>query len=127
MDLLHAQHPFISGSLAVIYGKRYGVPVIFTNHTRYDKLAPHYVPVLPGGVSEALLEAYLPWFANQCQAVTAPTQAILRLLREYGVTVRMLVIPNGVDGRGPSWGCPTKQKCRCMWDGSRRRRTCHSC
>ena len=97
MDLLHAQHPFISGSLAVIYGKRYGVPVVFTNHTRYDKLAPHYVPVLPGGVSEALLEAYLPWFANQCQAVTAPTQAILRLLREYGVTVRMLVIPNGVD------------------------------
>jgi len=97
MDVLHAQHPFISGSLAMTYGKRYGIPVIFTNHTRYDKVALHYVPVLPGGVSETLLEAYLPWFANQCQAVTAPTQAIRRLLRDYGVTVRIPVIRNGVE------------------------------
>lgn len=97
MDILHTQHPFISGSLAVTYGKRYGLPVIFTNHSRYDKIAPYYVPILPGGVSETLLETYLPWFANQCQAVTTPTQAIRRLLRDYGVTVRMPVIPNGVD------------------------------
>jgi 1,2-diacylglycerol 3-alpha-glucosyltransferase len=97
MDILHTQHPFISGSMAVTYGKRYGIPVIFTNHTRYDKLASYYVPVLPGGVSEALLETYLPWFANQCQAVITPTQAIYQLLRKYGVTGRMVVIPNGVD------------------------------
>ena len=97
MDILHAQQPFISGSLAVTYGKRHGIPVVFTNHARYDKLASHYLPVLPGGVSEALLEAYLPWFANQCQAVTTPTDVIRRLLRRYGVTVRIPVIPNGVD------------------------------
>jgi glycosyltransferase involved in cell wall biosynthesis len=97
MDILHAQHPFISGSLAITYGKRYDIPVIFTNHTRYDKLAPYYVPVLPGGVSQALLEVYLPWFANQCQAVTAPTKAIRRLLRGHGVTVGISLIPNGAD------------------------------
>jgi 1,2-diacylglycerol 3-alpha-glucosyltransferase len=27
MDILHAQQPFISGSLAVTYGKRYGLPI----------------------------------------------------------------------------------------------------
>ncbi len=97
MDILHTQHPFISGSMAVTYGKRYGIPVIFTNHTRYDKLASYYVPLLPGGVSGALLETYLPWFANQCQAVTVPTLAIHQLLQKYGVTGRMVVIPNGVD------------------------------
>ncbi len=97
MDVLHAQQPFISGSLALAYGRRYGVPVLFTNHSRYAEVASHYLPLLPGGVSEALLEAYLPWFANQCQAVTAPTQAVRRLLRELGVTVRVPVIPNGVE------------------------------
>lgn len=97
MDVLHAQHPFISGSLALTYGRRYGLPVIFTNHTRYVTLAQHYAPPLASDVSAALLEAYLPWFANQCQVVTAPTQAIRRLLREYGVTVRIPVIPNGVE------------------------------
>ncbi|OQY21340.1 MAG: hypothetical protein B6I35_08595 [Anaerolineaceae bacterium 4572_32.2] len=97
MDLLHAQQPFISGSLALTYGKRHYIPVIFTYHARYDKLASHYVPVLPDGVSGTLLGAYLSWFANQCQAVTTPTRAIHQLMREYGVTVRMPVIPNGVD------------------------------
>jgi 1,2-diacylglycerol 3-alpha-glucosyltransferase len=97
MDLLHVQHPFISGMLAVTYGRRYGIPVIFTHHSRYDRVVPHYVPLVPGSVPEALLEAYLPWFANRCQAVTTPTEVIRRLLRRYGVTVRIAVLPNGVN------------------------------
>ncbi len=97
MDVLHAQQPFISGSLALTYGKRYGIPVIFTNHSRYDKVAPHYVPLLPASVPAALVEVYLSWFANQCCAVVAPTRAVRRALRECGVTAPIPVIPNGVD------------------------------
>lgn len=96
MDVLHAQHPFISGMLAITYGKRHSIPLIFTSHTRYDKVPQHYMPQPISGISEALLETYLPWFTGQCQAVTAPTRAVRRLLREMGVTARVAVIPNGV-------------------------------
>src|SRR2546423_1458907 len=33
MDVVHVQHPFLSGQLALRYARARGVPVIFTNHT----------------------------------------------------------------------------------------------
>ncbi|MFZ5918158.1 MAG: glycosyltransferase [Chloroflexota bacterium] len=97
MDVLHTQHPYISGLLAVTYGQRHDIPVIFTNHTRYDQVTRLYLPGLASGLSDTLMEAYLPWFTGHCAAVTAPTQAVRRVLRDYGVTVRIPVIPNGVE------------------------------
>ena len=33
MDIAHAHHPFLSGSLAMRYCRRRGIPIVFTNHT----------------------------------------------------------------------------------------------
>jgi len=29
MDVLHAHHPFISGPLGVLYGRKWGIPLVF--------------------------------------------------------------------------------------------------
>lgn len=97
MDVLHVHHPFISGRQAVSLGKRYNIPVVFTNHTRYDLQAYFYVPFIPEGLRRAFLEAYLPRFTDQCDLVVAPSRGIKRVLRELGVTRHIEVIPNGVD------------------------------
>ena len=97
MDVLHVHHPFISGRQAVSLGKRYDIPVVFTNHTRYHVQASYYIPFVPEGLSRAFLEAYLPRFADQCDLVVAPSRGIKRVLRELGVTCRVEVVPNGVD------------------------------
>jgi len=97
MDVLHVHHPFISGRQAVSLGKRYDIPVVFTNHTRYHVQASYYMPFVPEGLSRAFLEAYLPQFTDQCDLVIAPSQGIERVLRELGVTCHVEVVPNGVD------------------------------
>ena len=97
MDVLHVHHPFISGRQAVSLGKRYNIPVVFTNHSRYHVLARYYIPFIPEGLSRAFLEAYLPHFAEQCDLVIAPSQGVKRALHELGVTCHIEVVPNGVD------------------------------
>jgi 1,2-diacylglycerol 3-alpha-glucosyltransferase len=97
MDVLHVHHPFISGRQAISLGKRYNIPVVFTNHSRYDLQARFYIPFIPEELSRAFLEAYLPHFTDQCDLVVAPSRGIKRVLEELGVTCHIEVIPNGVD------------------------------
>lgn len=97
MDVLHAHHPFISGRQAVSLGRRYNIPVLFTNHTRYDLQAGYYAPFIPKGLSRVFLEAYLPRFTGQCDLVVAPSRSAVRVMRKLGVTCPIEIIPNGVD------------------------------
>src|SRR5512143_680358 len=45
MDLVHVQHPFVSGRLALHYCQPLYIPIVFTNHTRYDLYARAYLPI----------------------------------------------------------------------------------
>jgi 1,2-diacylglycerol 3-alpha-glucosyltransferase len=99
MDVVHVHHPFLSGPLALRYCRPLGIPVIFTNHTRYDLYSQYYLPgPLRDVVGTAFLQAYLPDFCRHCQLVIAPSQGIVKILRDtIGVTAPITVIPNGID------------------------------
>ncbi len=97
MDLVHVHHPFLSGSLALRYCRRRGIPVVFTNHTRYDLYAQVYLPVLPEVFGETALEAYLPSFCRACDLVIAPSPGMRTVLARFGVNTSIDVVPNGVD------------------------------
>lgn len=99
MDIVHVHHPFISGSLAMRFCRPRGIPIVFTNHTRYDLYAQAYLPMLPGVVSETALDAYLSSFCRSCDLVIAPSNGIQRVLAGYGIVDRVVVLPNGVDIR----------------------------
>jgi len=97
MDVLHVHHPFINGRQAINLGRRYNIPVVYTNHTHYHLQAHYYVPFVPEELSWAFLQAYLPHFADQCDLVVAPSRGIKQMLQELGVTCHIEVVPNGVD------------------------------
>lgn len=97
MDVLHAHHPFLAGRQAVRIARKANIPLVFTNHTRYDLYARYYLPFVPSPLSESMLETYLPHFANQCDLVVAPCHYVAKLLREMGVEAPIEVIPNGVE------------------------------
>lgn len=99
MDVVHVHHPFLSGSLALRYCRARGIPVIFTNHTRYDLYAQAYLPFLADMVGETALETYLPSFCRNCDLVIAPSQGMKEVLRKFGVDSYIDVVPNGVDLR----------------------------
>jgi 1,2-diacylglycerol 3-alpha-glucosyltransferase len=98
MDLLHAHHPFIAGRLALRYGRRFGQPVVYTNHTRLDLYAGVYVPRPLGRLARRLLCWYMPRFAARCDLVIAPSAGLAAVMRErWGVRSPVVVVPNGVD------------------------------
>jgi len=97
MDVVHVQHPFLTGRLALRYCKPRSIPVIFTNHTRYDLYTQAYLPFLPEQVGLTLLQAYLPRFADVCDLVVAPSAGMERVLRQLGVTCPVEIVPNGVE------------------------------
>lgn len=97
MDVVHVHHPFLSGRLALRYCRPYQIPIVFTNHTRYDLYAQAYLPMLPDQVSIALLQAYLPTFCQEVDLVIAPSAGVKRVLDELGVRGEIQIIPNGVD------------------------------
>jgi 1,2-diacylglycerol 3-alpha-glucosyltransferase len=97
MDVVHVHHPFISGRLALRYCKPRNIPVVFTNHTRYDLYAQAYMPALPEGISETFLKSYLTSFCGSCDLVIAPSAGVREVLRRLGVSAHIEVVPNGVE------------------------------
>jgi 1,2-diacylglycerol 3-alpha-glucosyltransferase len=98
MDIAHVHHPFVSGSLAMRYCVPRNIPVVFTNHTRYDLYAQAYIPVLPEQIGEAALKAYLTPFYRACDLIIVPSPSMIKVLDEhFGLVSRVEVIPNGLD------------------------------
>lgn len=97
MDIVHVHHPFTSGRLALRYCRPMRIPVVFTNHTRYDLYLQAYVPLLPEEVGESFLQAYMTSFCRSVDLVISPSAGMEKILRDLGVDAPIKVIPNGVD------------------------------
>lgn len=97
MDIVHVHHPFLSGRLALRYCSPKNIPIIYTNHTRYDLYAHSYLPAMPDKVSLGLLQAYMPSFCKAVDLVITPSRGMEKILRELNVEGHIEVIPNGVD------------------------------
>jgi len=97
MDVAHVHHPFLSGSIALRYCRPRGIPIVFTNHTRYDLYTQAYIPGLPEIVGVTALEAFMPAFCRACDLVIAPSPGMKTVLERFGVEAKIDVVPNGVD------------------------------
>ena len=97
MDVVHVHHPFLSGRLAISYCHQAHIPIIYTNHTRFDLYAQARLPLMPEEVSQGLLQAYMPDFCEQMDLVISPSPGMEKVLRQYGVEGHIEVVPNGVD------------------------------
>lgn len=97
MDVVHVHHPFLSGNLALRYCRHRGIPIVFTNHTRYDLYAQVYLPMIPDPLSRGFLQAYMPAFCREVDLVIAPSSGVEQVLRAHGVDAPIEVVPNGVD------------------------------
>jgi len=97
LDIAHIHHPFLSGSIALGYLRPRGIPLVFTNHTRYDLYTQAYLPMLPESIGETAMRAFLPRFCRSIDLVIAPSLGLKRVLEHFGVQANIQIIPNGVN------------------------------
>ncbi|HJV41832.1 glycosyltransferase family 1 protein [Caulobacter sp.] len=91
--LIHLSAPDLLGAQAGRWGRRMGLPVVASLHTRFETYLSYYgLDWLRPGV-----ERYLDRFYRGCDRVLAPNAPIAELLRDQGLGERVRVWGRGVD------------------------------
>jgi len=97
LDVAHVHHPFQSGRLAAPLCRAAGIPLVFTNHTRYDLYSDAYARFIPYAARYAYLRWKLGSFARACDLVIAPAASIAEWLSEFCGYTDAAIVPNGID------------------------------
>lgn len=95
LDIIHTQTEFSLGFLGKLISTTQGIPMVHTYHTMYED----YVHYIGGGhiVSPEMAREFSRMFCNTAMDVIAPTHKTEQLLKSYGVTKPISVIPTGID------------------------------
>jgi len=96
LDVIHSQHPFNVGQSALKIAKKLDLPIIFTNHCRYD-IYTHFIPLVPQKLLKWYVKRTAVNYANKCDTVISPTQSIKEMLIEWGMRTKIEVIPTGTN------------------------------
>lgn len=95
-DIIHVQTPFAAHYLGVKLARLLGVPCIETYHTFFEEYLYHYIPLLPKQLLRFAAQRFSRHQGNSLDAMVVPSHAMLRVLRGYGVTTPIEVIPTGI-------------------------------
>jgi len=94
-DIVHVHHPFLLSSVAIMYGKKLGIPKILTLHTQYEQYA-YYVSPVPERVTHEAIKMIISNLAYKTDCVTAPSASMKKIIENYGIKNRIEVIPNAI-------------------------------
>lgn len=106
-DLIHVHHPMFIGNAAVHYGKKYGIPVVYTYHTKYEEYL-HYIDNIKGfengkvvdficKIGTKAVPIYMKHFLKGCHGVIAPSLDICRYVQSLEADVPVHILPTGLD------------------------------
>ncbi len=95
-DIVHIHHPFLLSSVAIMYGKKLGIPKILTLHTQYEQYA-HYVSPIPERLTHEAIKMIISNLAYKTDCITTPSASMKELIEGYGIKTRIEVIPNAIN------------------------------
>ncbi len=95
LDIIHTQTEFPLGFLGKLISTTHGIPMVHTYHTMYED----YVHYIGGGhlISPEMAREFSSMFCNAAMDVIAPTRKTEQLLKSYGVTKPISIIPTGIN------------------------------
>ena len=94
IDIIHAHSPFISMSLACQLRRKLDVPVVFTQHTKWDY---DFEAVIPTKLLRTRVERYVYWSMKKADELWAVSRGAGEHLQERGYVGDFIVMPNGTD------------------------------
>jgi len=92
--IVHSQHPFLIGDTALRIAAKYNVPLVFTHHSLYEENV-HYMPGNIEALKRFMIELSTG-YANMADHVFAPSESIMLMMKERGVTTSIDVVPTGI-------------------------------
>ena len=92
-DVLHLNHPFLLGPIAVRWAKKNGINTVFTHHTFYEQYS-HYIPLV-GRLLKPFIQPYVIRFCRRVDQLIAPSSAVKQLLSTHGVS-QVAIIPSAI-------------------------------
>jgi glycosyltransferase involved in cell wall biosynthesis len=95
-DLVHIHTPFVAHYAGVWFARRTGIPCIATYHTFFEEYLHHYVPVLPRSVGRFVAKHFTRSQCRDVSGLIAPSEPMREVLRAYGVTTPIHVLPTGL-------------------------------
>ena len=105
-NIVHAHHPFLVGDTALRIARKHHAPLVYTHHTLFEQNT-HYLPGNPKGLKRFVIELSTG-YANLADLVFAPSESVMDLIKERGVTTPVKVVPTGVNIQRFSKGARTK-------------------
>lgn len=96
IDIIHVHHPAIVGNVALALKKKYGIPVVYTYHTRYEQYLHYVKPLEHIERCTGFIERYLEYFCKRCDMLVAPTPGMQDYLLSKELEVPIGVLPTGI-------------------------------
>jgi 1,2-diacylglycerol 3-alpha-glucosyltransferase len=98
-DLLHIQTPFVAHYTGVALAKRLGIPTVESYHTFFEQYLDKYVPLVPSAWLRLVARRFSAAQCNDVDWLVVPSNAMLDILKRYGVKTPAEVIPTGIELR----------------------------
>jgi 1,2-diacylglycerol 3-alpha-glucosyltransferase len=95
-DIIHVHTPFVAHYLGLKLARKLNIPCIETYHTFFEDYLHHYLPWVPKFMARGMARMISKQQCNAVDAIVAPSQPMLDVLRGYGVKVSAEVIPTGL-------------------------------
>ena len=96
-DLVHIQTPFIAHYSGVSLARRLGIPALESYHTFFEQYLDKYVPLIPSAWLRFAARKFSAAQCNDVDALVVPSNAMLEVLKRYGVRTPAAVIPTGIE------------------------------
>ena len=93
-DVIHIHSPFTMGRFFARYGKKHGIPTVFTFHTKFKE---DFVRILHAKPLVGFMMHYIMTTINACDHVLTVSDGAAEVLRSYGYKKEITVIRNGTD------------------------------
>ncbi len=96
-DIIHIQTPFVAHYLGVKLSMLLGIPCVETYHTFFEEYLYHYVPLVPKNLMRKVAKRFSRHQGNSLDGMVVPSHPMLHVLKRYGVTTHIEVIPTGIE------------------------------